>query len=114
MIKTGLAAKRKEILEAELGRILPLIISSGARKIIIFGSLARGKPHKSSDIDVIVIEETEEGFLKRLDRYYATLRPQCKIDFFVYTPREFEEMKEKSSFVRNAVKEGLVVYEAQS
>jgi predicted nucleotidyltransferase len=101
-------------LETELGRIVPLIIASGAKKIIIFGSLARGKPHKSSDIDLIVIEETEEGFLERLDRYYTTLRPQCKIDFFVYTPREFEEMKEKNSFIRSAVKEGLVVYEAWS
>ena len=112
MIKTGLAARRKEILEAELGRIIPLIIASGARKIIIFGSLAKGKLHKSSDIDLFVIEETKEGFLQRLDRYYATLRPQCKIVFFVYTPREFEEMKEKNSFVRNAVEEGLVAYEA--
>ena len=65
--RLGLAEKRKESLEKELERILPLLINLGAKKVILFGSLSVGKVHRSSDIDLVVVRESNQRFLDRLD-----------------------------------------------
>jgi hypothetical protein len=58
---------------------------------------------------VIVVKETEERFLDRLDEFYDDAREA--MDVLVYTPQEFEEMKERP-FVKRALKEGKILYEA--
>ena len=75
-IRLGLAEKRKEVLQKELERILPLIINLGVKKIILFGSLSSGKVHRSSDIDLLIIRESNQRFLDRLDELYRTIKPQ--------------------------------------
>jgi predicted nucleotidyltransferase len=109
--KVGLAQKRREKLESELKRIIPEIIKLGVEKIILFGSLNSGNVHKSSDIDILVIQRTEKRFLERLDEYYNYLKPKVAIDIFVYTPEEFEEMKERNFFINSVLKKGRVIYE---
>lgn len=91
---------------------MPRIKELGARKVILFGSLASGKVGRASDIDLIIVKETEKRFLDRLEEFYIELQPEVGMDILVYTPREFEEMKESSAFVRRAVREGKVLYEA--
>ncbi len=110
-IKIGLGKKRKEVLEKELERILPLLIRFGAQKIILFGSLRAGKVHRSSDIDLLIVKHSNQRFLDRLDAVYRAIKPNCGIDLFVYTPEEFEEMSVTNAFVRRAVIEGRVLYE---
>jgi len=112
--RTGLSAKRKEILEKELERILPLLIKLGVKKIILFGSLSVGKVHRSSDIDLLIVQESNQRFLDRLDELYRTIKPNYGIDFFVYTPEEFKEMSEKNLFLKKAVKEGRLLYEVRA
>ena len=73
--RLGLSEKRKEVLEKELGRILPLLINLGAKKIILFGSLSMGKVHRSSDIDLVVVRESNQRFLDRLDELYQAVKP---------------------------------------
>jgi predicted nucleotidyltransferase len=109
--RMGLSEKRKEVLEKELERVLPLLISLGVKKIILFGSLSADRVHRSSDIDLLIVKESNQRFLDRLDELYRTIRPYYGIDFFVYTPEEFEEMREQSSFLKKALKEGRVLYE---
>jgi predicted nucleotidyltransferase len=111
--RTGLSAKRKEVLEKELERILPLLIKLGVEKVILFGSLSVGKVHRSSDIDLVVVQESNERFLDRLDEFYRVVKPNYGIDFFVYTPEEFEEMSLTNPFVRRAIKEGKLLYEVR-
>lgn len=109
--RIGLKEKRKKDLEEELQRVLPLIIQSGVRKVILVGSLARGEVHRASDIDLIIVKETEKRFVDRLDEFYSLLLPRVAMDIFVYTPEEFERMKEESHFLRMALREGKVLYE---
>jgi len=47
-----------------------------------------------------------------LDEIYSTLIPNVALDILVYTPEEFEAMKTENVFVRNAVKEGKILYES--
>jgi len=79
------------------------------RLVLLFGSLARGDARDHSDIDLIVVKETKERFLDRLDEFYDDAREA--MDILVYTPQEFEEMK-KRPFVRRALQEGKILHEA--
>lgn len=97
-------------LKAELERILNRLEKDpSVRLVLLFGSLARGDARDHSDIDMIVVKETEKRFLDRLDEFYDDAREA--MDVLVYTPQEFEEMKERP-FVKRALKEGKILYEA--
>lgn len=92
--------------------MLPEIKRLGVKKIMVFGSVATGDVGKVSDIDLIVVKETDKRFLDRLDEFYTALDPKVAVDLLVYTPKEFTELQENSSFLRRAVAEGKVLYEA--
>ena len=96
--------------EAELERILNRLKNDpSVRKVLLFGSLARGDARDHSDIDLIVVKDTQMRFLDRLDEFYDDAREA--MDILVYTPQEFEEMKERP-FVKRALREGKMLYEA--
>lgn len=100
-------------LEHELKRIMKMLRKDGEiRSIMLFGSLARGDTNRTSDIDMIIVKEAKKRFLDRLDEIYSTLVPEVSLDILVYTPEEFEAMKNGSAFVTNAVKEGEILYES--
>jgi len=79
------------------------------KKIILFGSVARGDVHRGSDLDLIIIQETDKKFLSRLEPFYLDAR--IAMDILVYTPEEFATMME-GVFLRNALRDGVVIYEA--
>jgi predicted nucleotidyltransferase len=82
------------------------------QKIILFGSAARADFDETSDLDVIIIEETDERFVVRNQKYYRQMRVPCAVDLLVYTPEEFKRMKaEGNSLIRRVVREGRVLYE---
>ncbi len=97
-------------LNAELERILSRLKKDpSVRKVLLFGSLARGDARDYSDIDLIVVKDTQMRFFDRLDEFYDDAREA--MDILVYTPQEFEEMKERP-FVKRALREGKMLYEA--
>jgi len=90
-------------------------IASGYKpdKIILFGSYASGKPTENSDIDLLVIKDTDsprpQRTIKVRKMLYGSMVP---IDLIVYTPKEIEESKKNSySFVSEILKTGIVLYE---
>ncbi|MBI2370146.1 MAG: nucleotidyltransferase domain-containing protein [Deltaproteobacteria bacterium] len=113
-VKVITGAGRREKLEAELKRMLPLLEAQGVEKIILIGSMAEGHIGATSDLDLIVIHRTSQRFLDRLDTFYRLLAPRVALDLLVYTPEEFQEMARTSSFVRAAQRRGKVLYEAGS
>lgn len=83
-------------------------------QIILFGSYARGDVHQGSDVDLIIIKDTESKFLRRMDDILDLWDMDYPVEFFVYTPAEFEQMKrEKRDFILTVIEEGLVIYEKQ-
>jgi hypothetical protein len=57
--------KRKKLLEQELARYVRLLTKHGnPEKVILFGTLATGRIHEWSDIDLVVVEQTELSFFK--------------------------------------------------
>lgn len=86
------------------------------KKIILYGSYAYGKPHKGSDIDLIVISSDFKKIppLKRLELLsLARIKSLDPIGAIGYTPEEFKKHK-KSIFLGPAVEKGKVVFEGRN
>ena len=84
------------------------------QKIIMFGSCARGDNHEESDLDLIIIKNTQDDFLKRLDDVLDCCTGEIAVEPFVYTENEINRMKQQGNdFIETALEEGEVVYEKQ-
>jgi len=94
-------------------RFINLIIKKfNLKKVIIFGSFARGDYHKGSDLDLIIVGEFKERFIDRIGKIIELNDSDLEIDAMVYTEEEFQKMiKERRPFIEQALEEGIVVYE---
>lgn len=82
------------------------------KRIIVFGSFARGDIHHGSDLDLVIIKNTKEGFLKRMDHVLDLCDGEIAVEPLIYTEAEFEKMlREGNDFLETVNKEGKVVYE---
>ncbi|MGM0366679.1 MAG: nucleotidyltransferase domain-containing protein [Actinomycetota bacterium] len=106
--------KRKQKLDCELKRIIARIKELDPEKIILFGSVASGNISFDSDIDLIIIKETDKRFLKRLEEVYSYIKPRTAIDILVYTPREFESLLKESDFIKAVAGKGTLIYEKEA
>jgi predicted nucleotidyltransferase len=95
-------------------RLALVFDSHGIEKAILFGSYARGEASKHSDVDLILVKQTKQRFL---DRYEGLLQdlflalPGLAVDALVYTPDEFETMRQRR-FLARALQEGKLIYES--
>ena len=80
------------------------------KQIILFGSYASGQQKKDSDLDLVIIKDTDLPFLERQKQVYMLLRTLTPVDIFVFTPEEFERGKHNNLFLKEAAKTGKVVY----
>jgi uncharacterized protein len=82
-------------------------------KIILFGSYASGNPNNDSDLDLIVIQDTDLPRHRRsFDIQKSLIGSMIPIDILVYTLSEFEnEKNEKHSFLNTAIKTSKILYE---
>ncbi|MDR2555934.1 MAG: nucleotidyltransferase domain-containing protein [Fibromonadaceae bacterium] len=90
-------------------------------KVILFGSYARGNPTEDSDLDVVVVLDSDERsktfdeFIERGNPVSLVLREIHKkiaMDIIVYTLAEFEYLrKQKDFFVEEIVETGKILYE---
>jgi len=105
--------ERQTLLEQELRRVVEALRGSGAQLIVLFGSAARGEIAPWSDLDIIVVLDSELSFIKRLGWLYERIQPRVGLDLLAYTPQEFEAIRQRP-FIRQAMEEGKVLYEARS
>jgi len=104
---------RKALLQSDLKRILDILVRTyQPEKIILFGSLAQGHVRDWSDLDLIVIKETEKRFLDRIRELIELIDPRVGVDVLVYTPEEFERLCRERPFFRDEIlAKGEVLYE---
>jgi len=101
------------LLAGELDRLTARLRELGAEKIILFGSYAKGRADLLTDLDLIVVMASDLPFIERTGRLYQDLSPRVSADILVYTPAEWELMRERP-FIQNALGEGRVLHEADS
>jgi hypothetical protein len=94
-------------------RFLNLIIKKfNLKKIIIFGSFARGDYHKGSDLDLVIVGEFKDRFIDRIGKIIELNDSDLEIEAMVYTEEEFQKMiQERRPFIEQVLEEGIVVYE---
>jgi predicted nucleotidyltransferase len=108
-----LVEQRGQQLASELDRFVRVVVEHmQPERIILFGSFANGPIHEWSDLDLVVVAETDLPFYKRLKQVYVQVRPTVGMDVIVYTPDEWESLNASRMFVREEIAEkGRVVYE---
>jgi predicted nucleotidyltransferase len=90
-----------------------IVEAAHPEKIILFGSYAYGKPTIDSDVDFLVVMESDERPAKRAIRIERNLLDvPFPMDILVRTPSEIaERLRLEDYFVREVIRLGQVVYE---
>ncbi|MBI2900950.1 MAG: nucleotidyltransferase domain-containing protein [Planctomycetes bacterium] len=107
------AVARKAELEQALRQIVVNLVERYRPQcIILYGLLARGECGEWSDIDLCVIKETDEPFVKRAVEADLATERTVAMDFVVYTPAEWRQMLANGNyFVRDEIlAKGKVLY----
>jgi predicted nucleotidyltransferase len=94
--------------------LTPVFRHYGILKAVVFGSVARGEPSPYSDVDLILVQNTEKRFLDRYEGISFDLAkafPYAVIEALIYTPEEMTRMQ-KRRFIATALYEGKVIYES--
>jgi predicted nucleotidyltransferase len=94
---------------ARIREVLPSL--PGVRRVSLFGSYVRGSADLFTDLDVLVVRETDEPFVARHRSLYRALALPVDLDLICYTPEEFEAMRDRP-FLREILGQEVVLYEA--
>ena len=83
------------------------------QKIILFGSYARGNPRPESDVDLMVIMETNLKETDQAIQISHRIEHRFGLDLIVYTPRRLKERIQLGDwFLREVLTEGKILYES--
>ncbi|MEW6753354.1 MAG: nucleotidyltransferase domain-containing protein [Candidatus Latescibacterota bacterium] len=82
------------------------------RKVVLFGSAASGRRDLHTDLDVLVVMDSDLDFVQRNAELAGRVRCRVALDLLAYTPAEVEGMRERL-FMREALA-GKVLYEARA
>lgn len=82
-------------------------------KVILFGSYAYGKPHLYSDIDLLVVMDSEQRWPERYRNVAAIAKvPFLPMDLIALTPAELEKRLEMGDhFYHEILAKGRVLYD---
>ena len=78
--------------------------------IVLYGSQVKGIKHADSDVDILIIKETNDPFSKRITDAHRMLRTNTPVDILVLTPVEFQKYKQNNSFYKSVFESGKVLY----
>ncbi len=82
-------------------------------RIILFGSYANGTQKEESDLDLLIIQDTDLPPQKRgFDIRMSLMGIMIPFDILIYTKSEFDqEKKNRFSFLSSVIKNSKVLYE---
>lgn len=85
-------------------------------QIILFGSYASGTPTPDSDLDFLVVMESDQPSRKRSIPIRSMFRPSpCAMDILVFTPDEVNKWNGATNhIITEAFLDGRVVYDNRS
>ena len=100
-----------EDLESGLNKIVALLSKKPeVQRVILFGSYASGRRDFFTDLDILVVMDTEEEFILRSAHLLTELHTSVDMDLLVYTPEEFSQMC-KSGFLNHILNDSVLLYE---
>ena len=106
--------RRKKLLDQELARYLHILTENGnPEKVILFGSYAWGTPTDDSDVDLLIIQKSDEPRRTRqINLRRKLFGSGVAMDFIIYTPDELNRrLSIRDVFVNKILRQGKVLYE---
>lgn len=103
--------------ESQLQKLLQTLVERiQPEKVVLFGSYANGTATQESDVDLLVILDSDLRRDRRQEAISRALRPRrVPMDILAYTPAEVERcMETPTSFVRHILTTGKVLYDRHS
>ena len=109
-----MAELKKDVTLKHIREIADQIVEhSHPQKIILFGSYAYGTATVDSDVDLLVMMDTEEKPLHVAARIAAAVDHPFPLDIIVFTPSDWAaSLKRKGIFATEVMTKGIVLYEA--
>jgi uncharacterized protein len=103
----------KTVYPAEVGRAIESIAQGySPNQIWLFGSYARGDYHRDSDLDLIMIKETNKKLPDRIEDVLQYCPPGLAVEPLVYTRKEKDLLlTQRNRFLEQAFSEGVLVHE---
>ena len=84
------------------------------QRVILFGSCVSGKTHQDSDIDLLIVKDTDRPFFQRLAevrRLVSNARKGYPFEPIVITQKELQQRLENGDqFLGQIVAEGRILY----
>ena len=111
-MRVGFAVFRKQMLERDLAAIEEMIPILGVEKVILTGDMAAGDYKPDTKIELVIVHDTEYSFGRRADFFSYHLPSSVEVDTLVYTPDEFDELREKLPALAKACREGREIFNA--
>lgn len=107
----------RRISQQRIKRVVNRLIEQlDPQKIVLFGSYAYGKPNVDSDVDMLIIMESDERPTMRITRVLGVLHgvKDFPMDILVRTPQEIiERLAINDFFMREILDRGKVLYERE-
>ena len=93
-----------------------LVQSYGPEKVVLFGSRASGRAQPDSDIDLLIIKETQARFIDRWAEVRGILTDPTRfvaLEVLVLTPQELSDrLRVGDQFIEEITRTGRVLYAA--
>jgi len=99
--------------EAKIPEIKEKIVREiNPEKIILFGSYAWGKPTDDSDVDLLIIQKSNEPRRARqISLRRKLFGSGVPMDIIIYTPEELEKrMSIRDVYIRKILRDGKLIY----
>lgn len=97
-------------MDLDISSIISSLKGANPQKIVLFGSYASGTPNSSSDIDLLVVVNTDKSFHQRIQELRPLLPKDKAIDLIVLTPQEYQKAKGINPLVTEIDSKGRVLY----
>jgi len=103
----------RKLLRNSARKIVSSLKPLDVSKISLYGSYSRGRADLFTDLDVLVIMDTDKPFIERTAEIYRLLALPVDADILCYTPGEFERMK-GTAFLQAILADEVVLYEKKT
>jgi predicted nucleotidyltransferase len=90
----------------------PVFRNTRAQKAYLFGSFSRGTGTHRSDIDLMIVSDSQKRFFDRYDEFeeIQSILSDSSVDMLIYTPDELSRISHRR-FIKNIIEKGVVLYE---
>ena len=101
-----------KLFKKEIQKIVDqIVINYAPEKVILFGSIANGCATGNSDIDMLIVKNTNDRFIDRIEKVLQSCDYKTPLEPLVYNPVEIKQrIKMGDPFIRDILKYGRTIY----